>query len=83
MHIPSVPLSSLSEGERAAVVSVHLEAALAMRLSSMGIIPGTPVTCVRRKKESLIAVRARGAVIAMRLRDAGMVMVKVQPAHER
>lgn len=75
MHIPSVPMSSLAENERAVVVSVHLDDALAARLSSMGIIPGTAVECVRRKKESLIAVRARGAVIALRLRDAGLLMV--------
>lgn len=75
MHIPSVPLSSLSEGDRAVVVSVHLDKALAARLSSIGIIPGTPVTCAYKKKESLIAVRARGAVTAMRLRDAGLLMV--------
>lgn len=75
MHIPSVPMSSLAENERAVVVSVHLDDALAARLSSMGIIPGTAVECVRRKKESLIAVRARGAVIALRLRDAGLLMI--------
>lgn len=77
MQIPSVPLSSLSEGERAVIISIHLEKALTDRLRSMGLIAGTPVTCIRRKNRSLIAIRARGAVTAMRLRDAGLVMVQM------
>ncbi len=76
MYIPPVPMSSLSEGERAAVSSVHTDSALTMRLSSLGIIPGTVVTCVRKKPGSLIAIRARGAVTALRLKDAALVLVK-------
>lgn len=76
MFIPAVPLSSLECGETAAVASLHLSPAIRSRLMAAGLIPGTMVRCLRKKKDSLAAYEIRSAVIAIRLQDAAFILVR-------
>ena len=76
MPEPSVPMTLLNEGEKAVISSYHLPDSLKQRLMSMGMIPETRIECIRRKKGSLIAVKARGAVVALRLSDAACILVR-------
>lgn len=76
MPEPSVPMTLLNEGENAVISSFHLPDSLKKRLFSMGIIPETRIECIRRKKGSLIAIKARGAVIALRFSDAACILIR-------
>ena len=76
MPEPSVPMTLLNEGEKAVISSYHLPDGLRRRLMSMGMIPGTRIECIRKKKGSLMAIKARGAVIALRLSDAACILVR-------
>ncbi len=76
MPEPSVPMTLLNEGEKAVISSYHLPDGLKCRLISMGMIPETRIECIRRKKGSLIAIKARGAVVALRLADAACILVR-------
>ncbi len=70
------PLSALREGEKGVITSLHTNAAFTARLCAVGFTAGTTVECVKYKKDSLTALKARGAVTAVRLRDADLIMVK-------
>ena len=65
-------LNSLRVGQSARVS--HIEAEPAMRLLDIGLIPGTRVTCTAVSPAGdPAAYLIRGAVIALRGRDAGGV----------
>ncbi|MBQ8688654.1 MAG: ferrous iron transport protein A [Ruminococcus sp.] len=76
MYVPAVPLSSLGCGEEGVVSSLHLTGELRARLMAAGLVPGTAVRCLRKKKNSLGAFEIRSAVIAVRLQDAALVLVR-------
>ena len=59
-------LNSLRVGQSARVSHIEAEPAMRRRLLDIGLIPGTRVTCTA-------AYLIRGAVIALRGRDAGGV----------
>lgn len=73
----SVSLAALSAGQSARVCEIHVEGALRRRLFDLGLIPGTLVCC-RGKAPcgSPVAFYIRGAVIALRRRDAAKIFAE-------
>ena len=73
-------LSDLRPGERGAVAAVGGGGAMARRLADLGLIPGTAVTCTARAPAGdPAAYLIRGAVIALRRRDAARVALEGAP----
>ena len=71
-----IPLSSLSPGEDATVSDIRIEGAMRRRLQDIGLIPGTPVSCVGRSPlGDPSAYRIRGAVIALRASDTRKILL--------
>lgn len=69
-------LCTLKNGEQAYVASIGAAAALGRRLLDLGLIPGTAVTCLFRSPSGdPAAYLIRGAVIALRQKDAAEVWV--------
>lgn len=70
-------LSDLRVGQSARVTCVRAEPALRRRLLDIGLIPGTTVTCVALSPAGdPAAYRIRGAIIALRTRDAAGVQAR-------
>ena len=67
-------LSGITAGETAQVRELCCTGQLRSRLLDIGLIPGTSVTCVHRGT-GIAAYRIRGAVIALRDRDAVTITV--------
>lgn len=77
-HTANFPLSALRDGQQARVAALHLSGGMRRRVQDLGLVTGTRVTCVRRALSGdPIAYRIRGAVIALRRRDANLI--EVQP----
>ena len=73
-------LSALGVGQSALVTQVGGETAMGRRLMDLGLIPGTRVTCLGKSPAGdPAAYLIRGAVIALRRRDAGAVAVRPIP----
>ncbi len=71
------PLSALGEGEFAEVSGISLEGTIRRRLQDIGLIEGTTVCCLRKSASGdPAAYLIRGAVIALRKRDAAGVIVE-------
>ena len=69
-----LPLSALAVGEGADIVRV--EGNMSRRLAQLGFTPGTRVACeLTAPAGDPAAYRVRGALIALRRRDAGQVRV--------
>ncbi len=67
-------LAALQEGEHARVQALRMSGAVRARLQDIGLIPGTEVECVLVSPAGdPKAYRIRGAVIALRMQDAGNV----------
>ena len=70
------PLSALPMGERATVISVVVRGTLARRMRDFGLIFGTEITPLHRAPfGDPIAYLIRGAVIALRRKDAEKILV--------
>lgn len=70
-------LSSLAEGESAFVTEVHAGPAMDCRLTDLGLVRGTRVTCVLQSPAGdPRAYLIRGAVIALRKADADGVALE-------
>lgn len=71
-----LPLSALGRNERAYISRVSGQPDMVRRLSELGFLPGTEVCCeLVSPAGSPAAYRVRGALIALRKRDADMVVV--------
>lgn len=71
-----LPLSALVLGESAYISRVDGQGAMARRLTELGLLPGTHVSCeLVSPAGDLAAYRVRGALIALRAQDAGTVRV--------
>ena len=69
-------LNALTRGEQAYIDQVDGENALARRLADLGFVPGTRVACeLVSPAGDPVAYRIRGALIALRRKDAGLVWV--------
>lgn len=67
-------LPCIAEGQTAKVASLQTKGLLRDRLLAIGLIPGTPVECVRTGS-GIAAYRIKGAVVALRDCDAQSVMI--------
>ena len=73
----SFNLSALKEGESAYVTEVNAGPAMDRRLTDLGLVRGTRVTCVLRSPAGdPCANLIRGALIALRRRDADGVALE-------
>ncbi|MEW6058514.1 MAG: FeoA family protein [Bdellovibrionota bacterium] len=74
-------LSSLKPGTRAQIIDIHTASqdhSLAIRMMEMGMTVGTELEIVHEAPfGGAIAVRCRGALIALRNQDAECIEVKV------
>ena len=67
-------LTNLKVGQRARVTALHSGGSMRRRLQDIGLIAGTEVECVQKSPAGdPVAYLIRGAVIALRGRDAGGV----------
>lgn len=74
----TIPLSVLVEGERGLVASIAAQGSIRRRLLDLGLIEGTQVECLHRSAcGDPIAYSIRGAAIALRQEDSGMISVLV------
>ena len=74
-------LDDLSEGQSAYVTELNSDNSLRRRLQDLGLIRDTCVTCLYRSPAGdPTAYLIRGAVIALRNRDASNIRVKPIPA---
>lgn len=74
--LQSLTLASLQEGESGSVLSIHARPDITRRLSDLGLVPGTRVTCViQGTSKGPCAYLIRGALIALRRVDAADVLL--------
>ena len=74
-------LNTLRVGESALVSHLEAEPAMRRRLLELGLVPGTRVTCAAVSPAGdPAAYLIRGAVIALRRKDAGGVRLGEGPA---
>lgn len=70
-------LNALTRGEYAYIDQVDGENTLSRRLADLGFVPGTRVECeLISPAGDPAAYRVRGALIALRRKDAGLVRVR-------
>lgn len=70
-------LDTLRPGRRALVGQIAARGALGRRLRDFGFLPGARVECLSRSPlGDPAAYRVRGAVIALRRKDAGLVAIR-------
>ena len=75
-----IPLSAIAPGEKAWITEIRVEGALRRRLFDLGLIPETLVSCrLIAPAGSPMAFTVRGAVIALRTRDAQDILVERAP----
>lgn len=78
MNLPK-PLAASKVGQSVRVVSLTAEGRMRRRLSDLGLIPGAVVECLGRSPlGDPTAYLIRGAVIAIRRRDAMGVLVTTE-----
>lgn len=78
----SFALDRLQVGQKAYVTLVEHEPSMKRRLTDLGLIRGTRVTCLCRSPfGDPCAYMIRGAVIALRRKDASHIRVTAEPCH--
>ena len=71
-------LDALAGGQRAYITGVDNSTGMARRLEELGLLPGTRVICeLVASGGDPVAYRVRGALIALRRRDARSVHVSL------
>ena len=77
----TLTLDALAEGESAYVIGVETRPAMERRLTDLGLVRGTRVTCVARSPAGdPCAYLIRGALIALRRGDAAAIRLERGPA---
>ena len=72
-----IPLAAIAPGETVRVAEIRVEGALRRRLFDLGLIPQTLVSCRSAAPAgSPMAFTVRGAVLALRTRDAQEIFVE-------
>ena len=75
-HSTAYTLADLTVGSIGQVVSVELSGLLRRRILDLGLVPGTPVQCIRKSPAgNPVAYRIRGTLIALRSDDARLIKV--------
>ncbi len=68
------PLCELHEGEEARVKELHIKGSMRRRLQDLGLVAGTRVVCLQYAASGdPAAYLIRGAVIALRKKDAALI----------
>lgn len=76
----SASLASLAVGEKAVVSRLEAEGPMRRRFLDLGLLPGAAVCCVGKSPAGdPAAYEIKGAVIAIRAKDAGTVMITPCP----
>jgi len=74
----TIPLSSLGIGSICQVVSLNLQGLLRRRILDLGMVPGTPVQCIRKSPSGdPVAYLVRDTLIALRSEDASKITVNL------
>jgi ferrous iron transport protein A len=77
MNRPPIPLSDLPVGGRALVVALDAQPELAARLTALGFLPATEVTCRRRAPLGDPRIyELRGTQLCLRRSEARRVLVE-------
>ncbi len=76
-------LSDIRPGQRACVTEVRSCGSIRQRFMDLGLIRGSRVCCILSSRGSMRAYNIRGAVIAIRDRDARSVTVEVEKDEDR
>ena len=72
-------LAALREGERARVTELQAQNGMRRRLLDLGLTPGTHVECeLKSPSGDPAAYRIRGALIALRRRDAESINIEAE-----
>ena len=84
IHKDTVPLSKLPVGSLGRVADLKLDGLLRRRVLDLGMVPGTPVECVRKSPSGdPTAYQVRGATIALRNENAEQITVsRIQIVNE-
>ena len=70
-------LTSLKEGQSAAVKRLDIEGSMRRRLMDIGLIEGSKIVCLHRSPcGNPIAYLIRGAVIALRNEDSDKILIE-------
>jgi ferrous iron transport protein A len=73
-QVSTIALSELAIGASCYVASVELKGLLRRRVLDLGMVPGTPIRCVRKSPAGdPIAYAVRGSTIALRIDDARLI----------
>ncbi len=70
-------LSNISAGQKVLVTEVKNCGSIRQRFMDLGLIPGSEVRCILSSGGSMKAYCIRGALVAVRKRDAQSVTVEV------
>ncbi len=69
-------LSELEKYEKAVIDEIKINGSIRRRLQDLGLIEGTRVECVlKKKKTGIAAFNIRGAVIALRRTDTDLIVI--------
>ena len=80
----ALTLDKLRTGERGTVTELLSEGSMRRRMIDLGVVEGTEIECVGKSPAGdPSAYLIRGAVIAIRARDACKVYIKVIPEGNR
>lgn len=72
----ALTLADLPRGSRCLVASVEMNGLIKRRILDLGMVPGTPVDCLRTAPSGdPTAYLVRGSVIALRRQDANNIRV--------
>lgn len=70
-------LNCLREGETARILSLQMTGSLRQRLTDFGLIPGTPIRCLRKcPLGNPIMYCVRGTRLALRTQDSCQIRVE-------
>lgn len=76
---PKTSLAALREGECARVAELLARGGMRRRLLDLGLTPGTRVACeLKSPSGDPAAYRVRGALIALRRKDAALVLTEAE-----
>lgn len=77
MNTSYCPLCQMREGQTARVREVRSTGSIQRRLLDIGLIAGTPVSCLQKSPSGdPVAYLIRGAVIAIRHEDSANILVE-------
>lgn len=72
----ALTLADMPTGSCCRISSIYLDGLMRRRILDIGLVPGTPVHCIRKSPAgNPIAYLVRGSMIALRSEDANQIAV--------